>query len=263
MQIKFQNKTVLVGGGSSGIGFAIAKMFSENDANVVILGRDENKLKEKLNLLNSQSNLSHDYLVTNFEDSNKLEYQLKNFIETKKLKFDIVVNNVGGSRPNLLFDIEQNEFEQNFRKQFLSFHIITKTCSNYMIERGYGRIINILGTSVKSTISSLGLSAFKSTVLSWAKTLSEEIGSYGITVNNILPGPTDTKELSDIIETYSKQTNKNTQILFENLKTEIPLNRIANPKEIAYVVLFLASEYSSFINGSNVTVDGGYSKILF
>ena len=123
---------------------------------------------------------------------------------------------------------------------------------------GYGRIINIISTSVKEPIPGLGVSnTIRGAVGNWAKTLSKELGQYGITVNNILPGSTETGRIRDLIKNRATNQNKTPEEIEQNMKEQIPVGRFAEPAEIAYAVAFLASPSADYISGVNLTVDGG------
>ena len=122
----------------------------------------------------------------------------------------------------------------------------------------YGRIINVISTSVKEPIPNLGVSnVTRGAVANWAKTLSREVSSFGITVNNILPGATNTARLKSIISELASKQGSNSKTIENEMKNKIPARRIAQPEEIAYAIAFLASPAASYINGINLPVDGG------
>ena len=132
-----------------------------------------------------------------------------------------------------------------------------------MKSASYGRIINIISTSVKQPLNGLGVSnTIRGAVANWAKTLANELGQYNITVNNVLPGATNTTRLNSIIENKSKKMNSSVDQVLDNMKNEVPLLRIAEPNEVANAVAFLASPAASYINGINLPVDGGRTKSL-
>ena len=127
-----------------------------------------------------------------------------------------------------------------------------------MREAGYGRIINIISTSVKTPLPGLGVSnTIRLAVASWAKTLANEIGQYNITVNNILPGLTQTQRLDDLLKHTATVANRDQEIVEAHMKDSIPMKRFGTPEEIANVIAFLASPAASYVNGANITVDGG------
>ena len=132
-----------------------------------------------------------------------------------------------------------------------------------MKETSYGRIINIISTSVKEPIEGLGVSnTIRNAVGNWSKTLSFELGHLGITVNNVLPGFTETERLNEIIKVKAKQSKTGIEEMAAIMKTHTPARRFAKPEETASAVVFLASEAASYINGVNIPVDGGRTKTL-
>ena len=133
----------------------------------------------------------------------------------------------------------------------------------FLLARQFGRIINIISTSVKQPIPGLGVSnTIRGAVASWAKTLAAELGPFGITVNNILPGATETARLASIIDTKAEDMNQSAEIVAEELKNAIPMKRFARPEEIANVAGFLASDLASYVTGINLPVDGGRTESL-
>ena len=132
-----------------------------------------------------------------------------------------------------------------------------------MKQAGYGRIINIISTSVKQPLKGLGVSnTIRAAVANWAKTLSLELAPFGITVNNVLPGATKTQRLSSLIEAKSVKTGHSIESLEQEMKAEIPMARFAEPAEVAAAVAFLASPAAAYISGINVPVDGGRTGCL-
>jgi 3-oxoacyl-[acyl-carrier protein] reductase len=141
--------------------------------------------------------------------------------------------------------------------------VITKALVEGMKQSGYGRIINIISTSVKQPIQGLGVSnTIRGAVANWAKTLASELGQFGITVNNVLPGATSTDRMTEILESKSQKSGLNTDAVAEEMKKEIPMKRFAEPREIGAAVAFLASPAASYINGINLPVDGGRTLCL-
>jgi 3-oxoacyl-[acyl-carrier protein] reductase len=127
----------------------------------------------------------------------------------------------------------------------------------------YGRVVNVISTSVKQPLDGLGVSnTIRGAVASWSKTLANELGEFGITVNNVLPGATGTERLNEIIKNKSAKTGKSVEAVSEAMKNASPAKRFAQPEEVAAAIVFLTSEKASFINGINVPVDGGRTKSL-
>ena len=174
-----------------------------------------------------------------------------------------MVNNTGGPRSGAILDATLDEFQQAFSQHLLCNHILVQAVVPFMKTQCFGRIINVISTSVKEPIPGLGVSnTIRNAVANWSKTLAEEIGNHGITVNNVLPGFTETVRLSEIIKIKAKNENKSIEQMTEMMKSYSPAKRFAKPEETASAIVFLASEKASYINGINLPVDGGRTKSL-
>ena len=184
----------------------------------------------------------------------------KKIIENKinKNYYSILVNNTGGPPPGKISDIKNEDFLDSINKHLICNHILFKAVYRNMKKNDFGRIINIISTSVKEPIPNLGLSnTTRGAVASWSKTLSKEIGKYGITVNNILPNSVNTSRLKNLFSSMAKNENTNYLNIKQKWTENIPTGRIAEPEEIAYLAAFLVSKYASYINGINLPIDGG------
>ena len=156
-----------------------------------------------------------------------------------------------------------SEFTDTFSQHLLCNHLLVQAVVSGMKENGYGRIINIISTSVKQPIEGLGVSnTIRGAVANWSKTLASELGPFGITVNNVLPGATATERLDQIMINVGKKIGKSPKEASEVMRSIVPAKRFAQPEEIAYAVVFLASEAAGYINGINLPVDGGRTKSL-
>ena len=192
-------------------------------------------------------------------------YALKETIieATHLTSYHILINNTGGPKGGPIFSAEVNEFTQAFSNHLVCNQILVQNVVPGMKEAGYGRIINIISTSVKQPIDGLGVSnTIRGAVASWSKTLANELGPFGITVNNVLPGFTATDRLEDIIGNAAKRFGGSEEEASKFMKNLVPARRFAEPSEIANAVAFLASEAASYINGINLPVDGGRTKSL-
>ncbi len=256
MNLNINNKNALVCGSTQGIGKATAIQLAEEGANVTLIARNEEKLKKVLAELPAGS---HNYIVADF--SNPTE--LKEKIEVSNLNFHILVNNTGGPAGGPIFNAKIEEFESAFTQHLKCNHVLVQALVPFMKESGYGRIINVISTSVKQPLDGLGVSnTIRGAVASWSKTLANELGQFSITVNNVLPGATDTERLNEIIKNKSVKTGLSIDEVSKNMMNASPAKRFAKPEEIANAIVFLASEKASFINGINVPVDGGRTKSL-
>ena len=260
MDLKLNNKFALVCGSTAGIGKATAISLANEGAIVTLVARNEDKLKQVIAELPNSKN--HSYIVADFSNPEELQTKVFNFI-SKNHGFHILVNNTGGPAGGPVFTAKIEEFENAFTHHLKCNHVLAQTVVPFMKDEGYGRIINIISTSVKQPLDGLGVSnTIRGAVANWSKTLANELGQFGITVNNVLPGATDTDRLAEIIKNNSAKTGKSVEESANAMKSGVPAKRFARPEELAYAVTFLASECASYINGVNLPVDGGRTKSL-
>jgi 3-oxoacyl-[acyl-carrier protein] reductase len=257
-----ENRTALVCGSTQGIGLAVAKQLAKNGFDLVLLARNEEKLNAALARLDCSLGQEHHILVGDFSKPTELKSVIDAFIQNGN-RVHVLVNNTGGPKGGLIKDAAPEEFINTFNQHLICNHILMQALSPGMIEAGYGRIINIISTSVKQPLPNLGVSnTIRGAVANWSKTLAGELGQYGITVNNVLPGATNTSRLTEIAGAKSLKTGQTVSEIFEEMGGETPMNRIAEPEEVAAAVCFLASPEASYINGINLPVDGGRTKCL-
>ncbi|HLP13859.1 MAG TPA: SDR family oxidoreductase [Flavobacteriales bacterium] len=257
MNLDLSGKTALVCGSTQGIGKASALELAKLGATVFLCARDEAKLKLVLSELDKSKGQEHDYLVADFSDTNLVREKVNDFV-SKKGVINIVVNNTGGPAGGPITDAKPEEFINTFNNHLINNHTIVQAALAGMKSSGYGRVINIISTSVKLPLPNLGVSnTIRAAVANWAKTLSNEVGKFGITVNNVLPGATNTGRLQQIAQNKSDKTGTNVQDVFNHMASEVPMGRIGEPHEVAAAVAFLASPAASYINGINLPVDGG------
>jgi 3-oxoacyl-[acyl-carrier protein] reductase len=260
MNLNLNNKYALVCGSTAGIGKATAMSLATEGATVTLIARNEDKLKAVLAELPQQRN--HDYIVADFSNPEELKAKILDYI-SKNHGFHILVNNTGGPKGGPVFSAALDEFESAFTQHLKCNHVLAQAVVPFMKEAGYGRIINIISTSVKQPLDGLGVSnTIRGAVANWSKTLANELGSFGITVNNVLPGATGTERLTEIIKNKSAKTGNSEEEAANAMKNAVPAKRFAKPEELAYAVTFLASECASYINGINLPVDGGRTKSL-
>ena len=201
-------------------------------------------------------------LVADFTSLEEVKSRIESLVERLR-EIHILVNNTGGPAGGPVFSAEPQEFTRALSNHVLCNQILTQAVVPGMSRVGYGRIINIISTSVKQPIKGLGVSnTIRAAVANWAKTLAEELGPSGVTVNNVLPGATETARLKSIIENRAKRTAAATDEIALQMKSEIPLRRFAAPEEIANAVAFLASPAAAYITGINLPVDGGRTSCL-
>lgn len=260
MELHLKNKNALVCGSTQGIGKATAMALAREGANVTLVARNRDKLKAVLAELPNNEN--HSLIVADFSNPRDLQEQVIKFIE-KKHGFHILINNTGGPRSGDILNASLEEFENAFTQHLKCNHVLAQAVIPFMKEEGYGRIINIISTSVKEPIPGLGVSnTIRGAVGNWSKTLSIELGAFGITVNNVLPGFTETERLNEIIQIKANGAGTSFEEMSDIMKNYTPANRFAKPEETANVITFLASKAASYVNGTNVPVDGGRTKSL-
>jgi 3-oxoacyl-[acyl-carrier protein] reductase len=257
MNLNLTGKNAFVGGGSKGIGLASAIELALLGANVILVSRSEEDLKAAVKSLDTAKGQKHDYLVADYSDLNQLQELVEKLIE-KKGAIEILVNNTGGPAGGPVKDASSSEFINAFNNHLLANHLLVQAFVPGMQKSNYGRVINIISTSVKIPLNGLGVSnTIRGAVASWAKTMSNELGVFGITVNNVLPGATATSRLDSIIKNKAENSVKEEAIVVDQMKSVIPMKRFAEPNEVGAFVAFLASPAAAYINGTSTPVDGG------
>jgi len=256
MNLSLEGKTALVCGGSQGIGYAIAEELALMGASCILLARSEETLKIAASQLDTSLRQVHRYYSADFNDSASVRELIQRI--TSETNIHILINNSGGPAAGPIIEAAEEQFLQAFSQHLIINHILSKAVIPGMRKDGYGRIINIISTSVKIPLKNLGVSnTIRGAVASWAKTMANELGQFGITVNNVLPGATRTKRLETLIENTAKKGNVLVDIVEKNMMEEVPLKRFAEPSEIAAAAAFLASPAAAYINGTSIPVDGG------
>lgn len=260
MNLNLNDKYALVCGSTAGIGKATAIALANEGARVTLVARNEDKLKVVLAKLPQPE--KHSYLVADFSNPIVLQSKVVQFINTNH-GFHIVINNTGGPKSGAVLSANLEEFENAFTNHLKCNHVLAQATIPFMKTEGYGRIINIISTSVKEPIPGLGVSnTIRGAVGNWSKTLAFEVAKFGITVNNVLPGFTETERLTEIVKVKAANEGKNIEEMAEVMKHYTPANRFAKPEELADAITFLASERAAYINGINLPVDGGRTKSL-
>ncbi|MEO1030884.1 MAG: SDR family oxidoreductase [Bacteroidota bacterium] len=260
MNLELNNKYALVCGSTAGIGKATALALAEEGAIVTLIARNEDKLKSVLAEL--PQHRPHNYIVADFSNPDQLRQKVEAYTKAHH-GFNILVNNTGGPAGGPIFSAKVEAFEAAFTQHLKCNHVLVQTLVPYMKAEGYGRIINVISTSVKQPLDGLGVSnTIRGAVANWSKTLANELGKFGITVNNVLPGATATERLAQIIKNKSVKTGTSEEEASDAMKNTVPAKRFAQPEETADAITFLASARASYINGINLPVDGGRTKSL-
>jgi 3-oxoacyl-[acyl-carrier protein] reductase len=262
MQTSLIGRRALVGGSTRGIGRAIAEGLAAEGAHITIVGRDLQKLQETQAAINAINGQQNDFISADFIHPESLQNALNHFLPDKP-DYHILINNTGGPAGGPIESAEPDQFRIAFNQHLICNQILVGALKEGMKRAGYGRIINIISTSVKVPLHGLGVSnTIRGAVANWAKTLANELGKYNITVNNVLPGATNTDRLTGLLNAKSERTGQPVSELIQEMSGEVPLRRIAEPFEIAAAAVFLASPAASYINGINLPVDGGRTGSL-
>ena len=257
MNLDLINKQAIVCGSTQGIGKASAQELAILGANITLIARNETSLQSAIKDLNTSRGQYHDYIVADFSEPKILLKKIKEYALIKK-SVHILVNNTGGPSGGQAINAKIHEFHSAFSAHLVCNHYLVQTLVPLMKESGYGRIINIISTSVKAPLQNLGVSnTIRGAVASWSKTLSNELASFGITVNNVLPGATNTARLEAIINNKAAKQGISVAESENMMKNAIPAGRFAKPEEVGATVAFLASPSAAYINGINLPVDGG------
>lgn len=261
MNLDLSGKSALVCGSTQGIGKAAAHELALLGANVTLLARNEERLKLVVSDLPVKSMQQHDYAVADFASLDQLQSVISEI--TKDKPFHILINNTGGPPAGLAIDASVDEYIKAFTSHLLGNQILAQAMVPGMKANGYGRIINVISTSVKIPIKGLGVSnTIRGAVANWSKTLANELAIYGITVNNVLPGASMTGRLESIMQNRSQKFGKTMEQVKREMEDEIPAGRISTPEEVAAAIAFLASPAAGYINGVNLPVDGGRTGAL-
>lgn len=256
MNLDLTNRTALVCGSTQGLGYASAAELALLGCHIILMARNEDKLKEVIQRLDTSKGQKHQWLVADFADTHSVKTTIDGFVKDNPIH--ILVNNTGGPAGGPALTAKPEEFLSAFNNHLINNHNLTQAVVPGMKQAGFGRIINIISTSVKSPIPGLGVSnTIRAAVANWAKTLATELGPFGITVNNVLPGFTKTVRADYVIASKAKASNTSAEEVMKNLVAEIPTGRIGEPEEFGAAVAFLCSPAAAYINGINLPVDGG------
>ena len=251
----FSGRHALVCGASAGIGRAAAFALAAGGAQLTLLARRTDRLSEMIPLLIEAGAESATALTADLDDRPGLAKALDGLIAQAPVH--ILIHNTGGPPAGPLLKAELSAFETAFGRHVLAGQLMVQKLVPGMMEAGYGRIINVVSTSVKEPIPNLGVSnTIRGAVASWAKSLSRELPP-GITINNILPGFTDTERLGNLKKAVAQRTGKAEEQVFADWIAQVPEGRLAQPEELAAAIAFLASPAAGYIRGVSLPVDGG------
>lgn len=262
MNLDLANKTALVCGSSQGLGLACAKELALLGATIILASRSEEKLKQAVTELDTAKGQQHTYISIDLSEPAEVKAAVQALL-AKEMIIHILVNNAGGPPAGPMIDTDVAEIEKAFRTHVISGHLLAQLIVPGMKAAGYGRIVNIVSTSVKQPINGLGISnTVRAAVANWAKTLANEISSFGITINNVLPGYTNTDRLDYLFNKQASEQGTDKQTILNKTIAAIPAQRLGEPAEFGAAVAFLCSPAAAYINGINLPVDGGRTGSL-
>ncbi|HQR93123.1 MAG: short-chain dehydrogenase [Bacteroidetes bacterium 24-39-8] len=256
MNLNLTGRTALVCGGSQGLGAAIASELALLGANLIVLARREAVLQNFVATLDQTQGQTHEWIAADAHEPDLLVSKIKERLQ--KGAIEILINNTGGPAAGPLLATKVLDLEKAFQAHLSVSHLLTQALVPGMKAAGFGRIVNVLSTSVKQPIDGLGISnTVRSAVANWAKTMANELGSFGITVNNVLPGYTNTQRLQYLFANQAEKTGLLQEAILNKTVALIPAGRLGEPEEFGAAVAFLCSPAAAYINGINLPVDGG------
>lgn len=262
MNLDLSGRFAIVGGASRGIGRACALELAAMGASIGAMGRSEDDLKDLLRKLDKSHQQRHMTLLCDTANPDSM-IDAANAALEKWSAVHILIHNTGGPPAGRAIDAQPDEFVHAFVHHIASGHALVRTIAPAMAHAQFGRIVNIVSTSVRQPIPGLGVSnTVRGAVASWAKTLSMELGPQQITVNNVLPGFTDTDRLTKLIKGRAEKSGKSPKEVADQMRSSVPLGRFAKPEETAACVAFLCSPAGGYISGQSIAVDGGRTSTI-
>jgi 3-oxoacyl-[acyl-carrier protein] reductase len=262
MDLNLRGKNALVGGSSKGLGKAVAIELSKLGANVILAARSAELLAEVIGELDSSHpGQNHQFLVVDFKDLEDTQRKIKTLLTA--FPIHILVNNTGGPAGGPIMEATSDQFLEAFSAHLLTAQVLVKLVAPGMKKEGFGRILNIISTSVRIPLDNLGVSnTVRGAMASWAKTVANELAPSGITVNNILPGFTETDRLFEVLSNAAVKKGHSLEEEKVLAVQSIPMGRFGRPEEFAAAAAFLASPAASYITGTSLLVDGGRTRSI-
>ncbi len=257
-----KGRHALICGASKGIGRAIAHELASAGMSTLLLARSEEELQKLAGELDTSAGQVHRILIADFSRPDKVRQDVEDVL-SEGVSFQVLINNAGGPAPGPLAEAALSQLADAFTMHILTAQTLMQALLPGMKRAGFGRIVNIISTSVKEPIEGLGVSnTIRGAMGNWAKTLSVELGPFGVTVNNVLPGFTMTGRLSNIIDNKAVTAGVAIEVMADRLKSAVPARRFAEAQELGAAVRFLCSDSAGYINGVNLPIDGGRTKSL-
>jgi len=261
MNLDLKGKYALVCGASQGLGLASAKELALLGATITLVSRSPEKLTEAVRQLDNSAGQQHTFITVDLSDPAAAKTAVEERLQHAPIT--ILVNNAGGPPPGPMIDTDPQELLKAFTTHLITSHVLAQLLTPGMKQVGFGRIINIVSTAVKQPINGLGISnTVRAAVANWAKTLANELGEFGITVNNVLPGFTNTDRLGYLFGKQAADQGVDKETILNRTVASIPAKRLGEPHEFGAAVAFLCSPAAAYINGINLPVDGGRTGTL-
>lgn len=261
MDLNLVGKHALVCGGSEGIGAATARELALLGATVTVLARREDALRAVVDALPNAQGQRHGWLAADMRDTPALRARVDALATNAPVH--ILINNTGGPPGGPAHTAHAAAFEAAFTQHLLANHALIQAVLPGMRTARWGRVVNVISTSVREPIANLGVSnTVRGAVASWAKTLSRELAADGITVNNVLPGYTETARLRQIVSDRARSSGQSEDAVMQAMRQTVPAARFADAAEVAAVVAFLCSPAAGYVNGASLAVDGGRMNSL-
>ncbi len=261
MNLSLTGKTALVSGASQGIGKAIAVELALLGAHCILLARNSDALAAAVKDLDVSSGQVHQFYAIDVAASEALKNLAESIVRQQPI--DILINNSGGPAAGLIFSEAPEKFEASFKQHVVANQILTQAVVPGMKEQSWGRIINIISTSVRTPLDNLGVSnTIRAAVASWSKSMSNELAVHGITVNSLLPGFISTTRLDAVASSFAERAKISKSDMEDRMKSSVPAKRFGDPTEIAAVAAFIASPAASYVNGITIPVDGGRTPTI-
>jgi len=261
MKINLQGEKALVGGGTSGLGKAIAFQLAQCGAEVTLMARSREKLERLIHELPNNHGQHHDYLLVDFANYEDYQDRLQSYFDGHSI--DILVNNTQGPAAGPALEKNVQDYQQAFDLLFKTYCLTTLLALEGMKRKKSGRIINVSSMSVKEPLPNMALSnSLRAAVVNWAKTLADEVAPFNITINNILTGSFDTERLKSLHQKQAQQKEIELDEWRKQAANKIPMKRFGKTEEYGYLATFLASEYAAYITGTSIPIDGGALKSI-
>ena len=261
MDLDLRGRHALVCGASEGIGRATAHELALLGADVTVLARREEALRAVAEALPCAGAQQHGWIAADVGRTDALRAQAEGLAAGKPVH--ILVNNTGGPPPGPAHAADVPAFLDAFNKHLVANHTLLQALLPGMRGAGWGRIVNVISTSVREPIEGLGVSnTVRGAVASWAKTLSRELAPFGITVNNVLPGFTETGRIAQLVRNRAQASGRGEEQVAAEMRAAVPAGRFAQPAELGGVIAFLCTPAAAYVNGVNLAVDGGRSHAL-